>query len=173
MIFGVGFIIVFNLPFGVKEWALTGTMTILVIIIMFANIFVGVLAGRAALQRLDSSVDEAAEILGASLVQRFMRVILPTMGHAALLGTLYVFVHGMTTLSAVVFLVSPGNILASVAIFESAVEGLYGQASAWSVIILLIVFAAMGAVWWFERYGSAWARRGAREAARAQLGIEG
>ena len=166
VIYGVGFIIVFNIPFGVKEWALTGTMTILVINILFANIFVGVLAGQAALQRLDATMDEAAEILGASLVQRFTRVVLPLMGHAALLGTLYVFIHGMTTLSALVFLVSPGNILASVAIFESAVEGLYGQACAWSVTILLIVFAAMGAVWWFEKYGTSWARQSARAARR-------
>ena len=160
VIYGVGFIIVFNIPFGIKEWALTGTMTILVINILFANIFVGVLAGRAALQRLDASVDEAAEILGASLRQRFTRVVLPTMGHAALLGTLYVFIHGMTTLSALVFLISPGNVPASVAIFESAVEGLYGQACAWSVTILLIVLVAMSAVWWFEKYGTAWARQG-------------
>ena len=141
-------------------------MTILVINILFANIFVGVLAGQAALQRLDATMDEAAEILGASLVQRFTRVVLPLMGHAALLGTLYVFIHGMTTMSALVFLVSPGNILASVAIFESAVEGLYGQACAWSVTILLIVFAAMGAVWWFEKYGTAWTRQSARAARR-------
>ena len=53
-----------------KELALTGTMAILVINILFANIFVGVLAGRAMLQRIDASVDEAAEILGASLMQR-------------------------------------------------------------------------------------------------------
>src|SRR5690606_7254457 len=84
VIFGIGYIIAFNLPFGTRELALTGTMSILVLNILFANIFVGVLAGRAALQRLDASVDEAAEILGASLWQRFVRVVLPMIQHAAL-----------------------------------------------------------------------------------------
>lgn len=167
IIFGVGYIVAFNLPFGQKQLALTGTMWILVLNILFANIFVGVLAGRAALQRLDASVDEAAEILGASLGQRFVRVVLPMMRHAVLLGTLYVFVHGMTTLSSVIFLVSPNNYLASAAIFESAERSYYGPACAMSVTILAIVFVVMGLIWWFERQGPAWARLGAKAAGRA------
>lgn len=167
VIFGVGYIVAFNLPLGVKGLALTGTMAILVLNILFANIFVGVLAGRAILQRLDVSVDEAAEVLGASLTQRFILVVLPMMRHAAILGTFYVFVHGMTTLSAVVFLVSPGNELVSVAIFDSALNGYYGAASAMSVTILVIVSAVMAGMWCFERYGPAWALIGAQAAGRA------
>jgi iron(III) transport system permease protein len=149
-----------------KELALTGTMAILVINILFGNIFVGVLAGRAMLQRLDASVDEAAEILGASLAQRFTRVILPMMYKAALLGTLYVFVHGMTTLSAVVFLISPGNKLASWAILDNAMGSYYGSASAMSVSILLIVFTVMGAMALFEHYGPVWMRFGVSQSGR-------
>ena len=166
VIFGVGYIIAFNFPFGMKELALTGTMAILVINILFGNIFVGVLAGRAMLQHIDASVDEAAEILGASLMQRFTRVILPMMYKAALLGTLYVFVHGMTTLSAVFFLISPGNKLASYAIFTNALGSYYGEACAMSVSILLIVFAVMGAMALFERHGPVWMRIGASQTIR-------
>ena len=167
ILFGIGYIIAFNLPFGQKELALTGTMSILVLNLMFGHIYVGVLAGRAVLQRMDASVDEAAEILGASLVQRFTRVTLPMMRHAALLGTLYVFVQAMTSLSSIVFLVSPGNDLAAVAILDAAVGSYYGAASAMSVTMLLIVFAVMGGMWWFERYGPAWARLSAHQAGRA------
>ncbi|MCH9049537.1 MAG: iron ABC transporter permease [Proteobacteria bacterium] len=167
ILFGIGYIIAFNFPFGQKELALTGTMSILVLNLMFGHIYVGVLAGRAVLQRMDASVDEAAEILGASLVQRFTRVTLPMMRHAALLGTLYVFVQSMTSLSSIVFLVSPGNDLAAVAILDSAIGSYYGYASSLSVTMLLIVFAMMGGMWWFERYGPAWARLSAHEAGRA------
>ncbi|MCH8091211.1 MAG: iron ABC transporter permease [Proteobacteria bacterium] len=167
ILFGIGYIIAFNLPFGQKELALTGTMSILVLNLMFGHIYVGVLAGRAVLQRMDASVDEAAEILGASLVQRFTRVTLPMMRHAALLGTLYVFVQAMTSLSSIVFLVSPGNDLAAVAILDAAVGSYYGAASAMSVTMLLIVFAVMGGMWGFERYGPAWARLSAHQAGRA------
>jgi iron(III) transport system permease protein len=166
ILFGIGYIIAFNLPFGRKELALTGTMSILVLNLMFGHIYLGVLAGRAILQRLDASVDEAAEILGASMVQRFARVTLPMMRHAALLGTLYVFVQAMTSLSSIIFLVSPDHELAAVAILESAVDAYYGAASAMSVAILAIVFAMMGAMWWFEHHGPAWARLSAQQTGR-------
>jgi iron(III) transport system permease protein len=160
VIFGIGYIITFNFPFGIKELALTGTMSILVINLLFGHIYVGVLAGRAALKRLDASVDEAAEVLGASLFQRFTRVVLPMMSHAAILGTLYVFVTAMRSLSSIVFLISPGNKLASYAIFDSAMSSHFGTACAMSVTMLVIVFVVMGLMAWFERYGPRWARLG-------------
>ena len=85
---------------------------------------------------------------------------------AALLGTLYVFVHGMTTLSAVVFLISPGNKLASWAILDNAMGSYYGSASAMSVSILLIVFTVMGAMALFEHYGPVWMRFGVSQSGR-------
>jgi iron(III) transport system permease protein len=167
VILGVGYVVAFNLPFGLKSLALTGTLWILVLNIAFANVFIGYLAGRAVLQRYDAAIDEAAESLGASLWQRFAWVTLPIMRHALLLGTLYVFVHGLTTLSAVIFLVSPAHKLASVLIFGAAEGGRYGLASATSVYILLIVFLVMGAIYWVERRGPVWARVGALAARRA------
>jgi iron(III) transport system permease protein len=166
VILGVGYVVAFNLPFGVKGLALTGTMSILVLNILFANIFIGYLAGRAVLQRYDANIDEAAESLGASLWQRFAWVTLPLMRHALMLGTLYIFIHGLTTLSAVIFLVSPAHRLASESIFDAAEKGHYGVASALSVTILAIVFAVMGAIHWMERRGPVWARVGALAAGR-------
>jgi iron(III) transport system permease protein len=150
VIFGIGYVIAFNIPFGVKELALTGTMSILVLNLLFGHIYVGVLAGRAVLKRLDASVDEAAEILGASLLQRFTKVVLPMMRHAALLGTLYVFVQAMTSLSSIVFLVSPGNLLASVEIFETASKSWYGSACAMSVAMLVIVSLSGSGTGWTQ-----------------------
>ena len=153
VVFGIGYIVAFNNPFGIKALSLSGTHAILVLNILFGNVFVGVLAGRAMLCRLDRSVDEAAEILGASLLQRFALITLPMMRRAALLGTLYVFVDGMCTFSAVVFLQGPGIDLASVAIFQTASVSYYGIACAMSVTILLMVFAVMGAIALLNRYG--------------------
>jgi iron(III) transport system permease protein len=89
---------------------------------------------------------------------------LPIMRHALFLGTVYVFVHGLTTLSAVIFLVSPAHRLASEVIFDAAEKGHYGVASAISVIILLIVFVVMASIHLTERYGPVWARVGAASA---------
>jgi iron(III) transport system permease protein len=151
MLFGIGYIIAFNAPFGQARLALTGGRTILVLNLMFGHLYVGVLAARTILQRLDPFIDEAADILGASLVQRFMLVTLPMLRRPAMIGTLYVFVAAMTSLSAVVFLISPGNDLASAAILSLASSAYYGAAAAMSMTILAIVALVMALIWWLDR----------------------
>lgn len=152
VILGIGYLIFFNNPFGLSSLALTGTAVILVINILFANLYVGVLAGRATLQRLDPAVEEAAEALGASLTQTFRLVTLPMIRRVLTLSTLYVFVHGITTLSAVIFLVSPEHKLASVGIFIAAETAHYGIACATSTAVLIIVLGAMALAWMIERW---------------------
>ncbi len=152
VILGIGYLIFFNNPFGLSSLALTGSAAILVINILFANLYVGVLAGRAALQRLNPAVEEAAEALGASVVQTFRLVTLPMIRRVLTLSTLYVFVHGITTLSAVIFLVSPEHKLASVGIFIAAETAHYGIACATSTAVLVIVLGAMALAWMIERW---------------------
>ncbi|WP_291296267.1 iron ABC transporter permease [Elioraea sp.] len=151
LIFGIGYILAFNLPFGIEALSLTGTSSILVLNILFGNMFVGVLAGRAALQRADPAIEEAAEGLGAGIVRRFLSVTLPLLRPALLLGMLYVFVDGMTTLSSVIFLVSGTHKLASVAIFNHATGSDFGGAAAKSVVILALAGIAMTGIWWLDR----------------------
>jgi iron(III) transport system permease protein len=142
-VFGIGYLIAFNAPFGIASLSLSGSQAILVLNVLFGNLFVGMLAARAALRRLDRSVEEAAEVMGAGLLRRFVFVTLPMMRRAAILGGLYIFIDGMCTFSAVAFLQGPGINLASVAIFQSASSAYYGVACAMSVSILAIALGAM------------------------------
>jgi iron(III) transport system permease protein len=151
IIFGVGYIIAFNAPFGIRALSLTGTEAIIIINIMFGNLYVGVLAARAALQRVDQAVDEAAESLGAGMLRRFWEVTLPMLRIAALLGILYVFIDGLTTLSSLIFLVSGNTDLASVAILSAASSSNYGYAAAKSVGLLVVSAMAMCLVAWIEQ----------------------
>jgi len=153
LIFGIGYILAFNLPFGLESLALTGTGAVLVLNILFGNMFVAVLAARASLARMDPAIEEAAEGLGAGLARRLVEVTLPLLRGALLLGMLYVFVDGMTTLSSVIFLVSGDHKLASVAIFNHAGSGDFGQAAAKSVVILAAAGVAMAAIWRLEQGG--------------------
>ena len=41
LLFGIGYIVAFNLPFGEKDLALTGTMKILVLNLLFGHIYLG------------------------------------------------------------------------------------------------------------------------------------
>jgi len=58
-------------------------------------------------------------------------------------GFIYTFMTAIVSLSAVVFLVSPGFDLAAVKIFDAAVYGEIGIASAVTVKLVLIVMLCM------------------------------
>lgn len=151
IIFGIGYIIAFNTPFGFASLSLLGTSSIIVLNIVFSKTYVGVLAARAALQRYDPSIEDAAESLGAGLFDRFTRVTLPMLRTAFLLGTLYVFIESMTTLSSVIFLVSGQHKLVAVEIFNHASDGNFGFAAAKSLAIFVIALVAIALIWRIER----------------------
>jgi iron(III) transport system permease protein len=115
----------------------------LVLNIGFDKMFVAFLAARAALARSDPALDDAASSLGAKAWRRFTMVTLPLLRHALLLGTLYVFIDGTTTLSAIIFLVGPDTQLAAVRIFGHASSARYGLAAALSLVLMGLVLIAM------------------------------
>lgn len=151
IIFGIGYLVAFNNPLGRPELALTGTLAILVVNVMFGNLFVGMLAGRTVLQKVAGGIEEAARTLGAGAWQRFRHVVLPLMRQAFLLGALYVFIDALTTLSSVIFLVSGRHMLASVLIFNQASGVEYGSAAAKSVTILAVVLVVVTLAFLAER----------------------
>lgn len=153
LLFGLGYIAAFNAPFGNPALSLSGTNALVVLNIAFDKMFVGLLAARAALARLDPAVDEAAASLGASPFAGFRLVALPLLRRAAVLGTLYVFMDGATTLSSVIFLVGPDTMLASVRIFGHASSARYGLACALSVALMGMVLAVVLAALAFDRRG--------------------
>jgi iron(III) transport system permease protein len=62
---------------------------------------------------------------------------------AFIAGFIYTFMTAIVSLSAVVFLVSPGFDLAAVKIFDAAVYGEIGIASATTMKLVLIVMVCM------------------------------
>lgn len=109
-VFGVGYI----LAFSSGALAMTGTWYILAINVAFHNLPVAVIAGKNQLQQIDREIEEASRDLGASWLQTLRRILLPIWKPALYAGALYVFVTGMRTISAVIFLVSPQfNLLAT------------------------------------------------------------
>jgi iron(III) transport system permease protein len=81
--------------------------------------------------------------LGASFLTTFYKVVLPIMFPAFIAGFVYTFMTAIVSLSAVVFLVSPGFDLAAVKIFDAAVYGEIGIASATTMKLVLIVMVCM------------------------------
>jgi iron(III) transport system permease protein len=147
-VMGVGYIIFFNSP----PLKLTGTFMILIINEAFRNLSVSLEAGVGKLHQIDIAIEEAAIDMGASSFRTFTRIVLPLISSALAAGFVYTFMVGMIAVSAVIFLISPGNNLASLYILAVAEEGFLGMACAISVMLIGVVMACLGGLKLLSHY---------------------
>ncbi|HSV53588.1 MAG TPA: iron ABC transporter permease [Burkholderiaceae bacterium] len=141
-VLGVSYILAFNVP----PVELTGTGLIIVLCFMFRNLPVGVRAGTAAFKQLDKSLDEASLMLRASTVQTLFRVVLPLLKPALVAALVYSFVRAMTTVSAVIFLVTAENDLATTYIIGRVGNGDYGVALAYCTVLIVLMSLAIALI---------------------------
>lgn len=151
VIFGIGYIISFNAPFGMPVLALTGTTTIIVLLIIFTRLYAGVMSTQSVLQKTDYSVEEAATSLGAGRFYTFRHIVFPGLKRPWLLGTLYIFVSGLVALGGVIFLISARQNLASVAIYLLTEQGKFGLSCAMSTYLIIIVLIVMSGIRYIEK----------------------
>ena len=138
-VIGVAYVMAFNFP----PIELTGTGLILVIVFIFRNMPVGVRGGIAAMSQLDKSLDEASIALGANSATTLRRVVLPLLGPAILAALTYSFVRAITSVSAVIFLVSARNNMATSFIVGRVENGEYGIAIAYSAVLIVTMLIAI------------------------------
>ena len=141
-VLGVSYILAFNVP----PFELTGTSLIIVLCFIFRNLPVGVRAGAASFQQIDKSLDEASTMLRASTSTTLRRVVLPLLKPALVAALVYSFVRSMTTVSAVIFLVTAENELATTYIIGRVGNGDYGVALAYCTVLILLMSAAVGLI---------------------------
>lgn len=141
-VLGVSYILAFNVP----PLELTGTGLIIVLCFMFRNLPVGVRAGTAAFRQLDRSLDEASMMLRASTSQTLFRVVLPLLKPALVAALVYSFVRAMTTVSAVIFLVTAENELSTTYIIGRVGNGDYGIALAYCTVLMILMSLAIAFV---------------------------
>ena len=101
----------------------------------------GVRAGTAAFKQLDRSLDEASLMLRASTSQTLFKVVLPLLKPALVAALVYSFVRAMTTVSAVIFLVTAENELATTFILGRVGQSDYGVALAYCTVLMLLMSA--------------------------------
>lgn len=137
-VLGVSYVLAFNVP----PFELTGTGLIIVLCFVFRNLPVGVRAGTAAFKQLDKSLDEASLMLRAGTWTTLRRVVLPLLKSALVAALVYSFVRSMTTVSAVIFLVTAENEVATSYIIGRVGNGDYGVALAYCTILILLMSLA-------------------------------
>lgn len=136
-VIGVSYVMAYNLP----PLEITGTALILVACFVFRNMPVGVRGGIAAMSQLDKSLDEASLTLGANSFRTLTRVILPLLKPAISAALVYAFVRAITSISAVIFLVSAQYNMATSYIVGLVENGEYGVAIAYSSVLIVVMLA--------------------------------
>jgi iron(III) transport system permease protein len=134
---GVSYILAFNNA----PIYLTGTAAIVIISMVMRNVPVGIRAGIAGLGQLDKSLDEASLSLRAGSFRTIIYVLLPLLRPAILSALVYSFVRAITTVSAIIFLVTPDTRVATSYILNRVEDGEYGIAIAYGSILIVVMLA--------------------------------
>ena len=135
LVMGLGYILAFNEPY----YFFYGTPWIIVICVVICNFTLGTLSSVANLKNIDPSVEEAAISLGADSVRTFIKVIFPLSMVAFVQNFIYFFMRAMTTISAVIFLVSATIHLAAIEIIQLDNDGWTASANAMTTCVIAIV----------------------------------
>ena len=132
---GVSYILAFN----TAPIYITGTAAIVVISMIMRNVPVGIRAGIAGLGQLDKSLDEASLSLRAGSFRTILFILIPLLRPAILSALVYSFVRAITTVSAIIFLVTPDTRVATAYILNRVEDGEYGIAIAYGSILIVVM----------------------------------
>lgn len=135
--FGLGYILAFNS--GI--FTLTGTATIVILNCAFRQISIGIKAGDSIFSTLNPNIEKAGRDLGASKMRILLDIIFPLLKPVFLISFVNCFIATMTTIGAIIFLVSPGNNVATIMLFTQVAQGEYGAASITALAITFITFS--------------------------------
>ena len=140
LVMGLGYILAFNKPY----YFFYGTPWIVVINIVICNFTLGILSSISNMRNIDPSVEEASISLGGDTIRTFFQIIFPLSRVAFFQNFVYFFMRSMTTISAVIFLVSASVHLAAIEIIMLDNDGWTASANAMCTCIIVIVLVMLG-----------------------------
>lgn len=146
--FGIAYILAFHNP----PLVLTGTVFIVIANCVFRQLPVSVNSGISVLKQCNPELESAARDLGAREWRVLKDVVAPLMKPAFLISFINTFTMTMITIGAIIFLVSPGTRLATIAMFADIKRGNIGGASVMAnLIIVSVLVVNLGFTWFFLR----------------------
>ena len=132
--FGLGYVVAFNN----KPILLTGTTAIVILNSTFRHISVANKATNAAFTTIDTKIEDAARDLGASKLKILWTIVFPLLRPAFLTSFINTFTACMTTVGAIIFLVSPRNLVSSIVMFKDISNGQYGLGAVMASFLIII-----------------------------------
>lgn len=150
-VMGVAYVFAFN----TGPWLMTATGTIIILALVFRNMPVAIRAAVAGLSQIDPSLEEASTMLRARSFTTIRRVLFPLLINTLVTGLIFAFVSAMTAVSQVIFLVSPGNQLATVLMLSWIEQGNLGRGAAMgTVLIVTMLFTILVVLTIAQRLGA-------------------
>ncbi len=138
---GVGFVLAFNAtPLGGTPW-------ILVTALAFWHLPMGYQAAAARLKQIERAIEEAAINLGATGLRVLWDVYVPLLLRALVEAFAVSFIRAVTNVSIVIFLIAPGQIVATFVILNMIQNNIWGAAAALTTMLLLLTFFSIGLTW--------------------------
>ena len=155
-VLGIAFLLSFRNPvklFGVTIIpALAGGSTVfsgaaaILLVFIVRSMPAGVRSGVGALKQIHPSIEEASTSLGADESYTFRKVTIPLIRPALIAGLSFSFARSMTTLSPIVFLVTPETKIMTSQILGEVDGGRFGNAFAYCCVMIIIVLSALGMI---------------------------
>jgi iron(III) transport system permease protein len=143
----VGGILALSIPCALSfmeiPFALVGGAYIIMAAFIIRSLPASVRAGVASLQQIDPSIEEASNILGGDAQYTFRKVTLPLILPALIAGLIFSFTRHMTSLSAIIFLVSAKWRIVTASILSEWEQGGVSIAAAYSTLIIVFVLIAI------------------------------
>ncbi|QPB42927.1 ABC transporter permease [Rodentibacter haemolyticus] len=134
---GVSYILAFNNA----PLYITGTGIIVIISMVMRDLPIGMRAAIAGLGQLDKSLDEASLSLKGNSWKTLWYIVLPLLKPALLSALVTSFVRAMTTVSAIIFLVTADTRVATAYILNRVEDGEYGIAIAYGSLLIVVMMA--------------------------------
>ncbi len=155
-VLGIAFLLSFRNPtklFGVTVLpAFAGGSTFLSgslaigLMFLIRSVPASVRSGVGALQQIHPSIEEASTSLGATDTVTFRRVTIPLIRPALISGLSFGFARSMTTLSPIVFLVTPDTKIMTSQILGEVDGGRFGNAFAFCCVLIVFVAVVLGLI---------------------------
>ncbi len=132
-----------TLSFTGIPFAMVGSAYIIMAAFIVRSVPASVRSGVAALQQIDPSIEEASNILGADAQYTFRKVTLPLILPALFAGLIFSFTRHMTSVSAIIFLISAKWRIVTASILSEWEQGGVSIAAAYSTVIIIFVLIAI------------------------------
>ncbi|MDT7950810.1 MAG: ABC transporter permease subunit [Acetobacteraceae bacterium] len=127
-----------------------GVLTITLAHISVSLSYVAVVV-EARLTDAGTELEEAAQDLGATPLQAFLRITLPLLGPALLAGWLLAFTLSLDDLVVATFTSGPGASTLPMVVFSAMKLGVTPELNALASLILLLVAVCLGGAWAAQR----------------------